>query len=119
MLPHAYPFRLAERVGEGAVEVCLTADSLWSRGQAIAAPLLIEAMAQAAMLLVASPEERSQGLLAGIDEAQFLLAVGPGDRLRARATLVGRLGGLVKIETTLERDGEIVARAGLLLATTS
>lgn len=116
MLPHAYPFRLAERVGEGTVEVCLTADSCWSRGSAIAEPLLVEAMAQAAMLLVASPEERSQGLLAGIDEAEFLLAVGPGDRLQARARLVGRLGGLVKLETTLERDGELVARSGLLLA---
>jgi 3-hydroxymyristoyl/3-hydroxydecanoyl-(acyl carrier protein) dehydratase len=110
---------LAERVDGDAVEVCLTADAAWSRGAAVAAPLLVEAMAQAAMLLVASPEERGRGLLAGIDEAQFLATVAPGDRLRARATLVGRLGGLVKLEATLEREGELVARAGLLLAATS
>ena len=119
MLPHAYPFRLADRVDGDAVEVCLTADSIWSRGEAIAGPLLVEAMAQAAMLLVADPDERSRGVLAGIDEAQFLSPVGPGDRLLARARLVGRLGGLVKLEATLERGGAVVARSGLLLATTS
>jgi 3-hydroxymyristoyl/3-hydroxydecanoyl-(acyl carrier protein) dehydratase len=119
VLPHTYPFRLADRVDGDAVEVCLTADALWSQGAEIAGPLLVEAMAQAAMLLLASPQERQNGLLAGIDEAQFLAPVAPGDRLRATARLVGRLGGLVKLEATLERDGTVVARSGLLLASTS
>ncbi len=119
MLPHTYPFRLADRVDGDSVDVCLTSDALWSQGAAIAAPLLVEAMAQAAMLLLARPEERQSGLLAGVDDARFLEPVAPGDRLRATARLVGRLGGLVKLEATLERNGTVVARAGLLLASTS
>lgn len=117
MLPHAFPFRLAERVDGGAVEVCLTANAVWSRGAEFAGPLLVEAMAQAAMLILRSGDEPRRGLLAGIDAAEFPTPVGPGDRLRATARLVGMLGGLVKLEAELERDGAVVARAGLLLAT--
>lgn len=119
MLPHAFPFRLAERVEGDAVEVCLTANAVWSRGEEIVRPLLVEAMAQAAMVLLADPAQRHDGLLAGIDDAEFLAAVAVGDRLRATARLVGRLGPLVKLEAALERDGIVVARAGLLLATRS
>jgi 3-hydroxymyristoyl/3-hydroxydecanoyl-(acyl carrier protein) dehydratase len=119
VLPHAYPFRLADRVDGDEVDVCLTADASWSRGAEVAAPLLIEAMAQAAMLLVAKTEERQNALLAGIDDAQFLAAVAPGDHLRASAKLVGRLGGLVKLEVALKRNGTVVARSGLLLAAAS
>jgi 3-hydroxymyristoyl/3-hydroxydecanoyl-(acyl carrier protein) dehydratase len=119
VLPHAFPFRLAERVEGEAVEVCLTANAVWSRGEAIVGPLLVEAMAQAAMVLLADPEQRQNGLLAGIDGAEFLSAVAAGDRLRATAKLVGKLGALVKLEAALERDGIVVARAGLLLATRS
>ncbi len=117
MLPHAFPFRLAERADGDGVEVCLTAGAVWSRGAEVTAPLLVEAMAQAAMVLLASPEERQNGMLAGIDGAEFLHPVGPGDRLRATARLIGKLGGMVKLEAALERDGVVVARSGLLLTT--
>jgi acyl dehydratase len=117
VLPHAFPFRLAERADGDGVEVCLTAGAVWSRGAEATAPLLVEAMAQAAMVLLASPGERQNGLLAGIDHAEFLQPVGPGDRLRATARLIGKLGGMVKLEAALERDGVVVARSGLLLAT--
>jgi len=116
VLPHAYPFRLADRVDGDEVDVCLTADATWSRGSELAAPLLVEAMAQAAMLLAARPEERAGAMLAGIDDAQFLEPVRPGDHLRASARLIGKLGGLVKLEVTLKRNGGVVARSGLLLA---
>ena len=117
MLPHAYPFRLAERLDGNSVTVCLSAGSPWSRGGALAEPMLIEAMAQAAMLLMARPEERSGAVLAGIDGAEFLLPVAPGDTLRATAKLLGRLGGVVKLAAALERGDQVVAHANLLLAT--
>ena len=123
MLPHAYPFRLVEGRADGSVWVLVTIDAAWSRGVAeLPRFLAVEALAQSAILALAgsgeAPGAARGGLLAGLDDVRFVLPLMAGDRLEARATLLGRLGPLVKVRGELRRDGEIAVEADLLLALT-
>lgn len=94
--------------------------------------LLVEMMAQGALVVLAGAAERGgkgaeppppkalsgAGVrLAGIDGARLLAPVGPGDRLTVEARVEGRFGSLSKVHCRLGRDGDTVAEAGLLLAT--
>ena len=95
-------------------------------GEAYPLTLAVEAMAQAALVLLAEAEGRPEGgggrsaHLAGVNGARLLAPsgapVGAGDRLTARADLAGRFGLMVKVECSLERDEQKVAEAELLLA---
>ena len=138
MLPHAYPFRLVERAAGPTGEPLLawTVDAALGRGAAaMPAVLALEMMAQSALLALPPPEdlpvgagEPPMGLLAGADAVRFSAPVAPGDRLVARAELVGRFGRLVKARVTLSRlapggagaagtePAETVAEGELLLA---
>ena len=127
MLPQRYPFRLVERVereeGEAVVVVALSADATVLRGAGGAdcsLSLAVEILAQSALLLLggaagAGDQAAGAAFLGGIDEARLLAPLVPGDRLRAYAAVAGRLGAMVKLATRLERDGERVAEAALLL----
>jgi len=54
--------------------------------------------------------------VAAIGPFKFPAAAGPGSVLEARARVVGRLGGLFKIEGTVTADGVLVASGSLTLA---
>lgn len=125
-LPHAYPFRLVEPLGGDACRSAPTATpSLGSGlprqpGGDYPLSLAVEVMAQA--VLAVPPAELASGgadpanaRLAGIEQARLLAAIAPADRLEAHAEVAGRFGPAAKVRCRLERDGEPVAEATLLL----
>jgi UDP-N-acetylglucosamine acyltransferase len=80
------------------------------------AVLMIEALAQAAAVLLLGS---SQGLavhLRGVDGAKFRKHVVPGDRLKLTVTLGAARGPLVKAAAVAEVDGQTVVECELLLA---
>jgi len=126
MLPQRHPFRLVDRQEGDAVVVALSADATLLRGLDASLTLAVEILAQAALLLQSSaatgggaPATGSAAFLGGVDEARLLLPLAPGDRLLAYSTVVGRLAGMIKLSTWLERRGERVAEASLLLVVPS
>lgn len=94
--------------------------------------LLVEIMAQGALAALAAPGEDDGGEaaaaggrdggnggpvhLAGIDGAVLHSRVVPGDRLRVETRVEKAYGRLAKVACRLDRNGETVAEAGLLLA---
>jgi 3-hydroxymyristoyl/3-hydroxydecanoyl-(acyl carrier protein) dehydratase len=123
VLPHAFPFRLVDRAGDGAAQpLAWTVGGALDRGAGAApAMLAVEMMAQAALVLLArdgSGEGAGEGagLLAGVDGLVFHSTLGAGDRLEAHADVAGRFGRLVKVRARLTRDGVVVAEGDLLLA---
>jgi beta-hydroxyacyl-ACP dehydratase FabZ len=80
------------------------------------AVLTIEALAQAATLLVV---ERHPGHVAlrGVNRAKFRRQVVPGDRLRLEVSVRDSRGPLVFVEGVASVEGQTVAEAELLLAT--
>ena len=89
--------------------------------------LAVEMMAQAALVAlprgesaveeVASDTPRA-GVLAGVDALRCDVPLVPGDRLLARATLLGTFGGVVKARVELLREEQAVAEGDLLLSLT-
>ena len=126
--PHRFPFLLVDRLasGEGG-DVVLRVRSVADRlpgapaaGEALPASLLVEVMAQGALwLLAARGSDDGEGVdavrLAGIDGARFHRPVADGDRLSVSTEILGRFGDLSKVSCRVERNGETVAEAGLLL----
>ena len=97
------------------------------------AVLTIEALTQAATLLVLDPSiyssHNSNSLsagdhpavaitLRGVDNAKFRKHVIPGDRLKLTVTRGAMRGPLVRAAVVAEVDGQVVAEAELLLAVT-
>ncbi len=123
-LPHAYPFRLVDRLadGGGGVVVMITADAAQLRGGAeLPGMLAVEVMAQAALMTLAPAEDGGGeaprgGLLAGLDEVSFHAPLIAGDRVHASATVLARMGALVKVRCELRRGDELLVEGGLLLA---
>jgi hypothetical protein len=124
MLPHAFPFRLVEGGRADRVDVRVTGDAAIMRGEPTASPALaVEILAQAALLLLGEQAGGEAGAgavyLAGVDGAECPAPLVAGERLAAGARIVGRFGGMVKVEAWLEREAGAeagpVARAGLLL----
>lgn len=129
-MAHRFPFELidppkAAAAGE-KLRVRLTAGQATLRGEVVLPSLLlIEIVAQAALgLFGKAPAEGAEPAtvaLAGLEGFELAdgLALRPlraGDELLIAATVAVRLGKLLKIEATVERDGEIVARGAWLLA---
>jgi hypothetical protein len=116
-LPHGFPFRFIDLLPPDGAIVRLSSNSYTQRdGLPLPGPVLLEILAQAAQLLLASSRSRedkskgtaTRGYLAAIDNAQFspLLQqdpLRPGDTLRARVTKTAQLGRLIKIHGTLFR----------------
>jgi acyl dehydratase len=118
----------------------LTASAAWNHDAgAWPAVLAIEILAQAAAVVLAQEAgdgdpASGRGWLAGVDEARFLQPLAPGMTLRARVSVEGRFGRMVKVrgellsepagETAGQVEGQVeghsagqtVASAGLLLA---
>jgi 3-hydroxyacyl-[acyl-carrier-protein] dehydratase len=122
-LPHAYPFRLLDRRADGTVGVLVSGNAAQLRGApALPAFLAVEVLAQTALMALpeaasgGAPKAGGLGLLAGVQEVQFHSPLRPGDVLTAGATLVARLGPLLKVRAELRRDDTLVAEGELLLA---
>ena len=100
----------------------VTANAAALRGAAELPPMLaVEMLAQAALVALPGPPEAAggaprQGLLAGVENVRWHAPIRPGDQLQASASLVGRLGTLVKARVELRCGTEIVLEGELLLA---
>lgn len=81
--------------------------------------LILEAMAQAAGILVFRtaeriPDENSVYYYAGIDKARFKKPVVPGDQLEIEVLLIASKQGIYKFGCAARVDGSIVAEAEIL-----
>lgn len=117
-LPHAYPFRFAERTLErtgqasGRVRAGVTAGS-WA-GTPLAPALLAELIAQAALLLEGGDVELGKrGFLAGVSDLSVERIPEAGDQLEISVSLAGAFGPAVRF------DGRIVDDSGRAVASGS
>ena len=132
LLPHMPPMRLVEEVvsvepGQQAVCRRLTrADDFYFQGHfpgqpVVPAIVLIELLAQTGGLAAGTPRpgepHQPRALrVAAVDGFRFPAGCGADVVLEAQARVVGRMGGLFKIEGTVTADGVLVARGSLTLA---
>jgi 3-hydroxymyristoyl/3-hydroxydecanoyl-(acyl carrier protein) dehydratase len=123
--PHQYPFRFIDRAGDDRDHRPVAQLSAGCRLPGRSLTLLVEIMAQGALVVLSDGEGESGPRrtgdaaslrLAGVDDARLHAPVVPGDRVTVDARVEGRYGALTKVRCRLERDGETVAEAGLLLA---
>jgi 3-hydroxyacyl-[acyl-carrier-protein] dehydratase len=126
-LPHGLSFRFVDRILEMAPGTRVVALKNVTRGDPhlqghfpgnpiMPGVLLIEAMAQAAGLLL---PEGSSAVLAQIKDARFRRPVVPGDQIRIEAERLGGLGGLHRFTVKAIVDGIPTAEAEIVLAQTS
>jgi 3-hydroxyacyl-[acyl-carrier-protein] dehydratase len=126
ILPHRYPFLLVDRVisietGKKLVGVkCVTVNEDFFNGHFPGHPvmpgvLILEALAQAAGLLVKSSmtEDTTDKVtyLMAIDNARFRKPVVPGDRLELHVETVKQKGAIWKTRGVARVEGEVVAEA--------
>ena len=83
--------------------------------------LILEAMAQAAAILVfrtlnVLPDEKAVYYYAGIDNARFKRPVTPGDRMELFVEMTASKRGIYKYKAVAKVDGQIVAEADLMCA---
>jgi len=125
VLPHRYPFLLVDRLisVDGDEFECLknvTYNEPFFTGHFPAEPvmpgvLIIEALAQAAGLAIASgaADNPGTGYLTGIDKARFRRKVVPGDQLRLTGTVLLNRRGLCKVQAKALVGEETAAEAEL------
>ena len=131
LLPHRPPMRLVEEIvdlvaGESARGLRVARPEDWyfqghfPGDPVVPAIVLIELLAQTGGLAAASGGERSGSgaMLRGVAVGPFKFPGGarPHQRLEARARVVGRVGGLIKIEGDVLADGVRVAVGSVTLA---
>jgi len=131
-LPQRYPFLMIDRVKEiepGKRIVALknvSANEPHFEGHFPGNPimpgvLILEAMAQAAGLLVfrsegTKPDADSVYYYVGIDNARFKKPVVPGDVLEVEVSLDRFMRGIGKFTCAARVDGQVVAEANILCA---
>ena len=132
LLPHQPPMRLLEEitsVGPGGQAVgrrLAKPEDFYFQGHfpqdpVVPAVILIEMVAQAGGLAAGAPNAGEspatlQLRVAAIGSFKFPAAARPGALLEVSARVVGKLGGLYKIDGVVTADGIVVARGGLTLA---
>jgi 3-hydroxyacyl-[acyl-carrier-protein] dehydratase len=132
LLPHQAPMRLVEQVTEvipGVSARCTRVtrpDDWFFQGHfpelpVVPAIMLVELLAQTGGLAIGSTAgDSADGKLAlrvaAFGGFKFPRAAGPGMTLEAVARVVGRMGGLHKIEGEVTADGQVVASGSLTLA---
>ena len=131
-LPQRYPMLMIDRVKEcepGKRVVALknvSANEPYFQGHFPGRPimpgvLILEAMAQAAGMLVLSTEDANAKhhqnvyYYVGIDNARFKKPVIPGDQLELEVTLERSLRGIGKFSCVARVSGAVVAEATILL----
>lgn len=129
LLPHRYPFLLIDRVTEFVPHEKivayknLTFNEQFFQGHFPSAPvmpgvLIIEAMAQTGIILVAntlsdSDRENRVYLFTGIEKAKFRRPVVPGDKLVLECSNLQHKMQLWKMDAKAYVDGQLVAQATL------
>ena len=131
LLPHRYPFLLIDRVVEIVPNSNIKAyknvtfNENFFQGHFPDAPvmpgvLIIEAMAQAGVILMASGEEIvKEGtiyLFTGIEKARFRRPVVPGDKLEIECFNIHKKMQLWKMDAKAFVAGQLVAQATLTAA---
>jgi 3-hydroxyacyl-[acyl-carrier-protein] dehydratase len=130
-LPHRYPFLLIDRVlsvdyGKELVALKnVTINEPFFPGHYPHHPvmpgvMIIEAMAQAAALLIFSSAEHKAAddvvyYFVGIDGARFKRPVGPGDQLVLKVAPLRVMRGLWKLSAVAEVEGQLVAEAEIMV----
>lgn len=120
-LPHAFPFRFADRVvertgpGEGRVRACVTANAESVRAAGFPPAVLAELVAQSALLLQGGdPALGRKGFLAGVSDFSIQRLPVAGDVLTIDVAIAGRLGDTVKFEGVVrDAEGSAVARGSV------
>jgi len=111
---HAYPFKLVERMertDDGTVAIVLaSAGGELTRGAALPASLVFEALAQS-ILLVDPPPAGGALRLVGIDSARILQPLGAGDRVEVAVTGLGSFGALRRYACRAVSGGALAAVA--------
>jgi 3-hydroxyacyl-[acyl-carrier-protein] dehydratase len=131
-LPHRYPFLLVDRVTEidaGKKIVAyknVSVNEEYFLGHFPAKPimpgmLILEAMAQVAGILgfYTTGKRPADGyiyLFVGADDVRFKRQVVPGDKLVLEAEVVTQKRNIYKFRCTASVDGELAARADILVA---
>jgi len=124
MLPHREPFlfieavtRLEPNLIEGYRDI--KAEEFYFAGHFPGLPvmpgvLMVEAIAQAGILLVCEVREKRHGrktLFAGIERVRFRRQVSPGDRLLLSADIVSGRSSVYKIHGTAKVGDELACEA--------
>ena len=129
-LPHAYPFRMMDRVLEvvpgkrATVLKNVSGDEPFLHGHASGEPVLpavvlLEAMAQTgglAFLTASGLQEGGPPFLAGVDEFRMKKKVIPGDQVILEATVDRIFSNLAMVRVVARVDNEIAAEGRLVLA---
>lgn len=136
LLPHRFPFLLVDRVervekpplkpGENRAgwklwaTKCVTFNEPYFPGHFPHRPIMpgvlqVEAMAQAAALIIVEPgKARLDVLIAAINEAKFRRAVVPGDVLEIYAEIKKDRGSMIVVKCEAKVRGKLVAEAEVL-----
>lgn len=127
ILPHRYPFLLVDRILEleemRVVAIKnVTMNEPFFQGHFPGFPvmpgvLIVEAMAQAAAVLVLNrlPDpENKLVFFASITEARFRKPVVPGDQLRIEVNFLKLKATVAKVQCQATVDGTLVAEAGIM-----
>ncbi len=113
-LPHAYPFRFISREdGETELAFSASADDAVCRGAHLPTWVLLEAMTQAAGLLMATGG--GGGALVQVSSFRCPRPIGAGDVLCLRGVCLKRMGPVLRVRMSARREGKLVARGVLTL----
>jgi len=129
-LPHRYPFLLVDKVIDFQPEKSLTAvknvtinepffSGHFPKYPIMPGVLIIEALAQAAGLLImrsfeSSISENSLYFLIGVDKARFKKIVQPGDQLQLFIELERAKQDLWKCKCTASVEGQVACTANIM-----
>ena len=120
MVPHRYPFRWIDTRSDDRARLRLTQVGSARDAAALPSTLVLEILAQGALALLAGGGETpKEAILAAIDDARLPSPdqpLRPGDTLEVEVRSRRGLGSLLRLETVLWRDDEVVASARLTVA---
>jgi 3-hydroxyacyl-[acyl-carrier-protein] dehydratase len=128
-LPHAFPFRMVDRILEidpGKRAIALKNVSIdepyflghFSNEPIMPGVLILEALAQTGGLAFQSSFEREEGMpfLARVDEFRLKRKVIPGDQIILEAEIIHVFSHLAKVKVLARVGGETIAEGMLVLA---